>query len=252
MSRPRRIQYPGALYHVTSRGNRRALIFLDDRDHLIWSDLLCAIVERFGFILHAYCMMPNHYHLVVETPQPNLSKGIHYLNSTYAQRFNKRHQLVGHVFQGRFYTVLIDQDAHLLELSRYLPLNPVRSGLVLNAEDWQWSSYRALAGLAPIPAWLESDWILSQFSSDASRQRRVFAHFVEAGRGMKNPLLCADEHTSLRSSTPLFLHQYENRYPNRDIAMAEAYRSNGYSMQEVAEHFGVSVKTVSRAARKHG
>ncbi|QBE62993.1 REP-associated tyrosine transposase [Pseudoduganella lutea] len=250
MSRPHRIQYPGALYHVTARGNRRASIFLDDRDHFIWRDLLSTVAERFGFIVHSYCMMPNHYHMLVETPDANLSAGAHYLNSCYAQHFNKRHHLVGHVLQGRFHAVLIDRDAHLLELSRYIPLNPVRAGLVTDPAGWQWSSYGSLAGIVPIPAWLEHEWILSQFAHKQSRHV-AYRAFVEAGRHMKDPLLGMDEHTSQPDSPPLSMLQYAALYPDRGVAMAAAYHAGGCAMKAIAAHFGVSVKTVSRAAKQY-
>jgi putative transposase len=209
------------------------------------------VVERFGFVIHSYCMMPNHYHVLLETPDANLSAGMHYLNSCYAQHFNKRHQLVGHVIQGRFHAVLVDRDAHLLELSRYIPLNPVRAGLVADPADWRWSSYQSLAGTAPSPTWLECEWILSQFALHDLTRPATFAKFVEAGRHMKNPLLGMDEQTSLRDHAPPSLPHYAIRYPERNLAMAAAYHSNTYSMQEIAVHFGVSVKTVSRAAKRY-
>lgn len=251
MSRPRRIQYPGALYHVTSRGNRRAVIFLDDRDHLIWMDLLGATVERYKFIVHAFCMMPNHYHLTVQTTDANLSLGMHFLNSSYAQHFNHRHGLVGHVIQGRFHALLVERDTHLLELSRYLPLNPVRTELVAAPEDWLWSSYRYYAGLARTPCWLHTEWILSTFSTDPAQQFARFRDFVHAGAGMENPLLGASEHTSLREAAPMTLQQYQAKYDDRGQAMGEAYLSHGFTMQEIADHFGVSTKTVGRMVKRY-
>ena len=130
MARPLRLEFPGAVYHVTSRGNARAAIFLDDEDRPIFLGVLGAVVARFGWLCHAYCLMDNHYHLLLETPDPNLSRGMRQLNGVYTQRFNRRHGRVGHVLQGRFKAILVDRDGYLLELARYLVLNPVRAGRV--------------------------------------------------------------------------------------------------------------------------
>ncbi len=251
MSRPPRIQYPGALYHVTSRGNRRARIFHDERDHLIWMDLVGATVERFGFVVHGFCMMTNHYHLTVQTTDANLSLGMHFLNSSYAQHFNKRHDLSGHVIQGRFHAVLVDRDTQLLELSRYVPLNPVRTRLAAAPQDWPWSSYRYFAGLANSPPWLHMGWTLGMFSNDPSQQFARFREFVHAGIGMPDPLLGATEYTNWKDAVVIPLREYEARYPDRDQAMAAAHASNGFTLQEIAEHFGVSTKTVGRAVKRY-
>jgi putative transposase len=251
MSRPTRIQFPGALYHVYARGNRRGDLYLDERDYLVWLDHLASTVERFAFSVHAYCLMPNHYHLVMETTAANLSDGMHFLNCGYAQHFNKRHKLVGHVTQGRFHAILLDWDCHLLELSRYLPLNPVRAGLVAAPECWRWSSYRAIAGLAYPPGWLQAEWTLRQFSDQPEASRAAFQRFVHAGHGMTNPLLGASEKTSLQGGVPTPLREFERQYTERSHAIAAAYQSKGYSMREVADYFGVSLKTVGRAVKRY-
>src|SRR4030042_5793823 len=129
MARPLRIEFPGAVYHVTSRGNARQTIFIDDEDRGGFLDLLSIVVERFNWICHAYCLMGNHYHLLIETPDGNLSKGMRELNGIYTQHFNRRHGRVGHVFQGRFKAILVEKDSYLLELCRYIVLNPVRAGI---------------------------------------------------------------------------------------------------------------------------
>ena len=126
MARPLRIEYPGAVYHVTSRGNARKKIFLDDIDRDEFLATLGWVVERFGWGCHAYCLMDNHFHLLIETPKPNLSLGMRQLNGVYTQRFNRRHKRVGHLFQGRFKAILVERDSYLLELARYIVLNPVR------------------------------------------------------------------------------------------------------------------------------
>ncbi len=147
MSRPLRLIYAGALYHITARGNRREAIFIDDQDRALFNSLLEEVVARFGWRIHAWCQMTNHYHLLVETPQANLPQGMRQLNGNYANAFNRSHHREGHVFQGRYKAILVQRNTHLLELSRHVVLNPVRAGMVSTAGEWQWSSYRQTAAL---------------------------------------------------------------------------------------------------------
>ena len=123
MTRPLRIEYEGAVYHVTSRGNARASIFTDDDDRTFFIEILSKVVTRSDWICHAYCLMTNHYHLLIETPSPNLSRGMQLLNGIYTQKFNRQHKRSGHVFQGRFKAILVEKESHLLELARYVVLN---------------------------------------------------------------------------------------------------------------------------------
>ena len=146
MARPLRIEFPGALYHVTSRGNGRAAIYLDNRDREAFLDVLGVVCERMQWICYAYCLMTNHYHLVVETQEGHLSRGMRQLNRVYTQRFNRHHGRVGHVLQGRYKAILVDRDPYLLELSRYVVLNPARAGMVKSPGHWRWGSYRATVG----------------------------------------------------------------------------------------------------------
>lgn len=155
MARPLRIEVAGGLYHVTSRGDRQEAVFRADRDRQDWLALFGEVCDRFNWRCHAYCLMTNHYHVVVETPDANLSKGMRQLNGVYTQRFNRGHGLVGHLFQGRFKGILVERDAYLLELSRYVVLNPVRAAMVGDVSAWPWSSYRGMVGLAVTPAWLD-------------------------------------------------------------------------------------------------
>jgi len=143
MARPLRIEFSGALYHVTARGNAREDIYRDDANRQQFLMLLQNTVNRYDWYCHAYCLMDNHYHLLIKTNTPTLSKGMKFLNGTYTQYFNRQHQRVGHVFQGRFKAILVQKDSHLLELARYIALNPVRAQMVNNAAEWR---YRATAG----------------------------------------------------------------------------------------------------------
>ena len=151
MARPLRIEFEGALYHVMARGNARADIFLDDEDRQAFVDNLGRVCRRFDWRIWAWCQMSNHYHLLVETLRPTLSKGMREVNGVYTQGFNVRHGRVGHVLQGRYKSVLVEKDTHLVELSRYVVLNPVRAGMTETAGDWPWSGYRAVMGKAAAP-----------------------------------------------------------------------------------------------------
>lgn len=276
MTRPLRIEFAGALYHVTARGDRLANILRDDTDRFIWIEALANVCERYNFIIHAFCQMTNHYHLLVETVDGGLSRGMRQLNGIYSQRFNRRHELVGHVLQGRYHAILVQKEEHLLELSRYLVLNPVRAGMVRSPVDWPWSSYRYCMQDEPHPAWLATDWLLGQFGADRTNARLAYQDFVFRGRGMLSPLRnvrhqillgdagfiaryrgavapeALDEIVRVqRRAVALSLQEYAQQDCLADEAMARAFRSMAYSMQEIADHFNTSVRSVGRAVRKY-
>lgn len=146
MARPLRLEFVGALYHVTSRGDRREPIYEGDEDRSAFLSVLSSVVDRFNWLVHAYCLMDNHYHLLIAMPDGNLAKGMRQLNGVYTQYGNRRHGRVGHLFQGRYKAILVQKESYLLEVSRYIVLNPVRARMVRSAGDWAWSSYRATAG----------------------------------------------------------------------------------------------------------
>ena len=175
MAKPLRIEFAGALYHVTSRGDGREDIYAGEDDREVWPEILGQICERFNWAVHAYCQMGNHYHLLVETPEGNLAKGMRQFNGVYTQRFNWAHNRVGHVFQGRYKAILVHKEIYLLELSRYVVLNPVRAYMVRTARDWVWSNYRATAGMAPPPnGWIRSGhWSRSRNRARTHNRRTV-------------------------------------------------------------------------------
>ena len=182
MARPVRLEFPGAVYHVTARGDRQEPIFEDDGDRVAFLELLAREVEQQGWLLYAFCLMGNHYHLVLETPEPNLVRGMRRLNGVYTQTFNRRHDRAGHVLQGRYKAILVDKDSYLLELCRYVVLNPVRARMVSAVGDWPWSSYLATAGKMTCPGWLAADQVAGLFSSsDRSQARRAYVRFVAEG-----------------------------------------------------------------------
>ncbi|MGH8403336.1 MAG: REP-associated tyrosine transposase, partial [Gammaproteobacteria bacterium] len=187
MARPLRIEYPGAVYHVTARGNARQRIYADDTDFRAFLALLGKLAERYHWLCHAYCLMSNHYHLLLETPEGNLAAGMRQLNGIYTQAFNRRHCKVGHVFQGRYHAILVDKDRYVLELARYIVLNPVRARMVKAVNAYPWSSYRVTAGTGSGPDWLDSEWLLSQFHRQRSRAQDRYREFVRAGQERPGP-----------------------------------------------------------------
>ena len=277
MARPLRIELTGGLYHVTSRGDRREDIYRDDEDRREWLSVFGAVCKRYNWRSHAYCQMTNHYHVVVETPDANLSKGMRQLNGVYTQRFNRRHGLAGHLFQGRFKGILVERDAYLLELARYVVLNPVRAGMVPRAEDWRWSSYATMMGKVACPNWLESDWILVQFGRDRKTARKHYRAFIEAGVGgpqvwdglrhqmflgseafakkqvaqMKEPVQLREVSRAQRRPLATSLNDFFKEHPkDPHRAMALAFLTGVYTMKEIGEFFGVHYSTVSRAVRR--
>jgi putative transposase len=275
MSRPLRIEFPGAVYHVTSRGNARKKIFLNDSDRETFIVTLAWVVERFGWVCHAYCLMDNHFHLLIETPKPNLSSGMRQLNGVYTQRFNRLHKRVGHLFQGRFKAILVERDNYLLELCRYIVLNPVRAHMVTSADQYRWSSYLATVGEAAIPAGLSIDWVLSQFAKTSAVARKRYAAFVTEGVGKPSPwselkgqallggeqfikrmaphleqqvnLLEVSKRQRLmhRPSLEQIFSDNKSR-PDRNEAITRCYLEYGYTQIEIANTLGLHYATVSR------
>ncbi len=189
MGRPLRIEYPGALYHITSRGNEKRDIFLDDYDRRKFINILEDYNDRHGILIHCYVLMDNHYHLVLETPLGNLLKVMHGINSAYTGYFNRKHDRSGHLFQGRYKGILVDKDRYLIELSRYVHLNPVKAGKVDRPEKYKWSSYPGYIWEKQEVPWVEYAWVLSQFGPENLISRQNYRDFVIKGlrQPKKNP-----------------------------------------------------------------
>ena len=181
MARPLRIEFPGAVYHVMSRGNERRAIVRDDADRRKRLDWLRRTVETYDWRLHAFVLMPNHEHLFVQTPQPNLSAGMQYLNGSYTGYFNRRHERCGHLFQGRFKAQLIEEEGYFLEVSRYLHLNPVRARMVSHPAEWPWSSYPGYRRASRALDWVTYHQVLGEFGVELVQARRAYVRFVQAG-----------------------------------------------------------------------
>jgi len=226
MSRPLRIEFSGALYHVMSRGNEHGDIVRDDRDRLKRLDWLRRTVETYGWRLHAFVLMNNHDHLFVETPEPNLSAGMQYLNGSYTSYFNHRHSRVGHLFQGRFKGNLIEEDGYFLQVSRYLHLNPVRANLVARPEDYRWSSYRGYQRARQGIDWVCYRRVLGAFAKDPTQARRGYVRFVrdQIGKPLESPF--ADAVGGLLLGSVEFVDRMGRLLSNRaeDIATPQLTR----------------------------
>ncbi|MEA3332287.1 MAG: transposase [Pseudomonadota bacterium] len=180
MARPLRIEYPGAYYHVTSRGNERKDIFWSSQDRRKFLSYLESAVVRYGATIHAWTLMSNHYHLLIETPSGNLSQIMRHINGAYTTYFNVKQQRSGHLFQGRYKAILIDADNYATELSRYIHLNPVRAGIVDKPEDYPWSSYKSYIGREKTPEWQKTEFILGYFNGHSSGEAKIkYMNFVE-------------------------------------------------------------------------
>jgi REP-associated tyrosine transposase len=181
VARRNRTQVAGGHYHVSARGTAKAAIFTSDEDRLRFLAVLEDVVERCGWRLYAYCLMDNHYHLALTTPEANLGSGMSRLNQLYAQWFNLRHDRNGHLFQERYWSELLESDSHVLAVVRYIAANPVRAGMCSRPRDWRWSSARATAGLDPVPRFLDVAWVLSTFAADAGDAMTIYQSLIEGG-----------------------------------------------------------------------
>jgi putative transposase len=279
MSRPLRLEFAGAVYHVTSRGERREPIYRDDEDRRQHLAVLEDALERFDAEVLAYCLMGNHYHLVMHTRRANLSRLMRHLNGVYTQRFNRRHGLSGHLFQGRFKALLVDRDAYLLALCRYVERNPVAAGIVRDAGDWPWSSYSAHVLAAQGPAWLDVDGLHGYLlgrpvrnGADAQRAAALYARMVREAsdaklwqQALRQQVFLGDEtfvermlqqhgaHAKHAAEVPRrqrriprSLGSYLEGSESQGHGLRAAVIEGGYTMTEVAKHVGLSVSRVSR------
>jgi REP element-mobilizing transposase RayT len=252
MGRPLRIEFPGALYHVISRGNDRKRIFLSRADCEAFLELLQESHERHGILIHCYVLMGNHYHLVLETPRGNLVKVMHGINGGYTRYFNRCHKRVGHLFQGRYHAVLVEKDAYLMELSRYVHLNPVRAGIVKKPGEHRWSSYPSYIGRAAEKEWVEYSWIFSRYGKRKARAGKGYRQFVEHGmeKVQWDPL---DElFAGVILGSEAFVEEMKDQIPDekleREIVQRRRLRSwtePRKIIQEVASAFGVSPEAVT-------
>ena len=267
MARPLRPLVADGIYHVTARGNGRAEIYADDEDRATFCRVLERSVERFDWRCLTYCLMGNHFHLLVQTPQPNLPRGMQSLQSGYAQEHNRRHGRAGHLFAGRYHAVLVQQDAHLLEVFRYIALNPVRAGLCRGPSEWTWSGHDAITGARRGPSWQAVEAARSYFTDGAHDGATAYARFVAGDGAARYPtrgVVFGDDDfkravlPSGRPDDEIPKRDWTDGRPSLDTILrgrrgadevSHAYRFHGYSMPEIASYLGCHVATVSRLLR---
>ncbi|WP_321370435.1 transposase [uncultured Desulfuromusa sp.] len=289
MARALRIQYPGAYYHVTSRGNERKDIYKSRRDREKFLSYLESATDRYGALIHGYCLMSNHYHLLLETPEGNLSQIMRHINGAYTTYYNVKRKRSGHLFQGRYHAVLIEADAHITELSRYLHLNPVRAGMVDKPDEHPWSSYQAYIGKTATPQWLRRDFILGYFGKNDKIAQQTYRSFVEdlLGESYESPLKNAfgnilgdkvfveeitEQHlrgkekgrdvpalSKLKTGPAVeeIISKVESSIQNdekraRQVSLYLCHRYSGSRLRDLGNHFNVGESGISEASRRFG
>ncbi len=275
MSRPVRIEFPGACYHVTSKGIKDQTVFQDRQDRVVFLNVLDGVVSRFGWRIHSYVLMDEHYHLVVEVPGANLSRGMRQLNGVYTQYFNRRHDREGSIFQGRFKSVLFEKARYLLPLCRHVVLNPVRRGSLSALNSYRWSSHRALAGDVRCPGFLYPDEVLAYFGKREKENRRKYRAYVKKGAGLDSPLNKRQHQVLLgssrflnemqpilkgeklskrgparvtrrRSLKSLFRNVEAGTRLDRNELIRKAHLDYSYTLMEIGEYLGLHYTTVSK------
>jgi REP element-mobilizing transposase RayT len=288
MARPLRIQFPGAFYHVTARGNEQKNIFKSNRDREKFLSYLESAGDRYGVVIHAFCLMDNHYHALIETPEGNLSQIMRHINGAYTTYFNTKRRRAGHLFQGRFKAILVDRDEYATTLSRYIHLNPIRAGIVALPEEYLWSSYQYYVGQKKVPEWLTTDFIYGFFAEKPAVARKRYCQFV-------NDLVKQEYESPLKdifASTILggveFVKDIQERYlvsvkndrnlpamtelsrkktieeiraaidkefnnnPSmaKKVALYVCHKYSGGKLKEIGQSFGVGESAVSQASRR--
>lgn len=255
MPRPKRIHYEGAVYHVTSRGNERRKIVLDDADRGMFVRVLAEMVEHHDVTCHAWVLMDNHYHLLMETHAANLSLAMKHFNGLYTQKFNKKHHRVGHLFQGRYKAIVVEKESYLKELCRYVVLNPVRARMVKRPGEWKWGSYRATAGLERAEKWLETDWLLGQFGRTPEQAQKAYRAFVAEGMGKKESPW-EELHSRLYLGKQEFLdqvHETGQRHKQLDVPKYQKHvvkQDPDRLIRKVAKAYGERPEEMLRAGRR--
>jgi len=279
MARRPRLQFHGAVYHVMSRGNRKAPIFDDDDDRRRFLDIVRRTTVRYGVKCRAYCLMENHYHLILETPRANVSQAMRYINGVYAQTSNRRHGRTGHVFEGRFRSIIVDSDVYLQRLARYIVRNPVKAGLVDDVAAWVWSSYRATAGLEALPQFLDIEWIVWTFTAESiADAQATYRQFVtelsisNASRLDIDPFAPSAKRKSSdvvvplvqpagralayggspppRPDLPELFSKTTTAREHRDAMIHDAHVVHGYRLAEIAAFLRVHPSAASAAVRR--
>lgn len=287
MARPLRIEYPGAFYHVTSRGNEQKDVFKSQKDREKFQEYLESATERYGAVIHAYCLMSNHYHLLLETPSGNLSQIMRHINGAYTTYFNIKRKRAGHLFQGRYKALLVEFDEYALELSRYIHLNPVRTGMVERPETYRWSSYQSYIGQSSAPKWLYLMAVLEYFWKLETGPQKKYRDFVEdlLGKEYDSPIqnalgksvLGTPDFIEMITTTYLAEKKVDRAVPEirqfksfpeppeivkaaacvmkdneklaRQVGMYLCHKYSGKKLREIGEYFGVGETAIAEARR---
>jgi REP element-mobilizing transposase RayT len=288
MARPLRITYPGAFYHVTSRGNERKNVFKSKRDRAKFLEYLESATQRYDAVIHVFCLMDNHYHLLLETPSGNLPQIMRHINGAYTTYFNVQRARCGHLFQGRYKAILVDIDEYAKELSRYVHLNPVRAKMVKAPEEYEWSSYQCYIGAKKPPKWLHRDFILGCFGKKVSIAQKKYRNFVStlvnaqynspldevvsstllgspgfiafikdkhlAGKKPDKGLPALNELVEKVSLQDIF-DEVESVFGaepalGRNVKMFLCHRYTGAKLKDISTHFGIGESGVSQASRR--
>ncbi len=282
MARPVRYEYPGGVYYIRSRGKGFEAIFRGEEDRQTFLDILAETVYRFKWLCYSYCLLNDHYHLILETPQGNLSRGMRQINGLYTQVFNRKYHRHGSLFGGRFRSVIFEKARYLLPLNRHMVLNPIRAGLSNTPESWKWSSYRSTIEEDTSPPFLSTQTLLSRFSSSnralAIRRYKEFISSEErdlfSWRDLRFQVFLGSDHFIEKIKSLIMVHKVDKRGKTlpvgsrdrvpieqilgrgwttrreRDMLIHQAYIQHGYTLQEIAEYLGRHTATVSRAVRR--
>lgn len=280
MSRPLRIQYAGALYHITSRGNNRKKIFLSRNDYQNFLIILSDVTKRYNWVCYAYCLMPNHYHLLIKTLDPNLAIGMRQLNGKYTQSFNVKHKKVGHLFQGRYKSILVQDERYLYQLIRYIVLNPLKANLVKLLNLWPWSSHKEMIGAGEASKYFSKKQALLLFDKDPEQAKNVYIEHIKAKisnekawEDLKGGLVLGSYEfldsikRFLKEKSEVIEIPKRERFANRpglrelfdedkltkkqrNEVVYLAYIEYGYTLTEIGRHLDMHYTSVSKIVRK--
>jgi len=284
MPRKPRLEFPGAIYHINHRGNHQEYIFRDDEDRNLFLKLFQTTIQRMNWICHAYCLMGNHYHLLIEIPEGILSRGMAWLNGVYTQKFNKKYDTSGHLFQGRFKSKPIEDNMQFLMASRYMDRNPIEANMVLRAEQWPWSSYKATVGLIKAPDYLFIDDVLSSLGNDRRMAQQFYSELVHLDlkknddeiiklfqkvyeqdrepafqkrartvmdmRNSLGPIPRSQRILSRPDLPELFNGNEEGDLETRNQIIHEAFTHYAYTQSDIADYLDLSRSAISKIVRK--
>ena len=253
MVRPLRLAYENATYHITARGNRKENIVYSDKDKVVFIERMNETCSKYSFTCYAYCLMDNHYHLFIKTPHANISEGMHYLNTSYTNWFKAEHNIVGVVFQGRYKSILVDEDSYGIKLSAYIHLNPLRAGIVDDIEEYRWSSYLDYIGKRKSLEGLDTEFILGQFDEETEKARRKYKRFIFENIDMDNPL--EESYRGLAVGSERFIERIKEKINSigKKREMVETRVAGTYGSEEIVgcivKRFKIGKEEVLRKGR---